>query len=589
MKQILKITFLFFIILPLFIGCTGKAKTKGGRSFFYVWGNILKGEENREQRKKIGSFKRSKHIQQTLFDLGDNDYNIKILGTKNYPGGIMTFKDVGSQTGFAVASGDVNGDGIDDLIIGAPTAEGPLERPRRSGWVYIFFGRKSNSNFGLSAQNADVSLFGGKSNVGALLGSSLASADVNGDGVDDIIIGAPKANVPFKKKRSQAGIIFVLFGKKFLSGIKDLSKQADITIYGADERDLSGYALATGDINGDDIADMLIGAPAGDGYKNASESAGETYLIYGRKKFPKKIDLAKNYNSKIYGSMANAESRLFKNNLPGRSGFALSSADINGDGLDDIIIGSPFSDGLKNKRRDAGTVSVIFGKKVLPRQIRLPRDADVTISGAQREDYAGYSLAAGDINGDGKNDILINAPYGGSETTAEGNKIGRVYGVFGRSEFPKKIDLRRRGADLIIKGKYYTMGEMFGGSLFRQNLTGYEGHTLSSGDVNGDGIDDIIIGAPNAVGLSRYGRDVGETYIIYGDKSLKGLKNLQREANITIFGADRGDIAGHALSAGDINGDGIDDILIGAPGAVTKSSNRRRKTGKVYVVYGMKE
>ncbi len=397
MKQILKITFLFFIILPLFIGCTGKAKTKGGRSFFYVWGNILKGEENREQRKKIGSFKRSKHIQQTLFDLGDNDYNIKILGTKNYPGGIMTFKDVGSQTGFAVASGDVNGDGIDDLIIGAPTAEGPLERPRRSGWVYIFFGRKSNSNFGLSAQNADVSLFGGKSNVGALLGSSLASADVNGDGVDDIIIGAPKANVPFKKKRSQAGIIFVLFGKKFLSGIKDLSKQADITIYGADERDLSGYALATGDINGDDIADMLIGAPAGDGYKNASESAGETYLIYGRKKFP------------------------------------------------------------------------------------------------------------------------------------------------------KKIDLRRRGADLIIKGKYYTMGEMFGGSLFRQNLTGYEGHTLSSGDVNGDGIDDIIIGAPNAVGLSRYGRDVGETYIIYGDKSLKGLKNLQREANITIFGADRGDIAGHAL------------------------------------------
>ena len=82
---------------------------------------------------------------------------------------------------------------------------------------------------------------------------------------------------------------------------------------------------------------------------------------------------------------------------------------------------------------------------------------------------------------------------------------------------------------------------------------------------------------------------MGETYIIYGSKSLKGIKNLQRKANITIFGANRGDIAGHALSAGDVNGDGIDDIIIGAPGAVTKSSKKRRKTGKVYVVYGMKE
>lgn len=584
MKQVLKIIFFFFVLLPLFIGCSSRAKTKGGRSFFYVWGDIIKGKSNRKQIERPGSFKKTNQIQQRTFDLGDKDYNIKILGSTNYRG-MLSFKEVGSQTGFAVKSADINGDTIDDLIIGAPKAEGPLERPHRSGWVYIFFGRKSNSNFVLSAQNADVSLFGGKSNIGILLGNSLAVDDINGDGIKDIIIGAPKGNVPFKK-RSNAGIIFVLFGRKTLSGIIDLSKQADVIIYGAEERDLCGYSLAAGDINGDGIADMLIGAPGGDGYNNRYESAGETYLIYGRKKFPKKIDLAKNWNTKIFGRAAKRKSGLFKkNNLPGRSGFALSTADLNGDGMDDIIIGSPFSEGPQNKRRDAGVVSVIFGKKTLPKRISLSHNADVTILGARSEDYAGYSLATGDINGDGKYDILIGAPYGGSKTTREGNKIGRVYGIFGRSQFPLKIDLRKREGGLIIKGEYYMMTGMFG-SVFGQNQAGYVGLTVSSGDVNNDGIDDIIIGSPNAVGLERYRKDASEIYIIYGKKLIAGKYNLQRKADVTIFGEKRGDISGHALSTGDINGDGINDIIIGAPGAITKTSKKRSKTGKVYVVYG---
>ncbi|MGR3178073.1 MAG: FG-GAP-like repeat-containing protein [Candidatus Anammoxibacter sp.] len=544
------------------------------------------------------SFNTIKQTQQKIFDLAQNDYGMKILGTKNSPPGVFFFNDtveIGSQTGFAVVSADVNGDSIDDLIIGAPNSEGPFERSyKSSGWVYIFFGKKSTAIAELSVKNADVKMFGEKLNRGALLGSSLAAADINGDGIEDVIIGAPRGNVPrsrrynINNKRLDAGIIYVVFGSKSLPGIINLSKKADITFFGAGQGDLCGYAIATGDINGDGVADVLLGAPEGDGYKDKHKDTGEVYLIYGRKRFPKKIDLAKSWGTKLYGYAGTAKTGFFKNNFPGRAGFALSSADLNGDGFDDIIIASPFSDGLHNERRDAGVVSVIFGKKVLPKRIRLSHKADVTILGARKEDYAGYSLATGDINGDGKYDIIIGAPSGPNEADPYGDKIGWIYGIFGRSQFPEKIDLKKK-VDLIIKGNYSIMSGKFGSMFSIEQAAGYPGHTLSSGDVNGDGIDDIIIGKPSAFVLSRYERGVGEVYIIYGNKSLKGRHRLRQKANISIFGVARRDSTGSALSTGDVNGDGVADIIIGAPGAKAKGFGKSRRIGKVYVIYGMKE
>lgn len=584
-KQTLNIIFISCVFFSL-MGCLSSPKTKGGRSFFDVWGKIIKGENEIDQDERQVSFRKNRRTHQIIYDLSDREYNIKILGSTNSPPGLLSFKEIGSQTGFAVASADVNGDKIDDLIVGAPNAEGPLKRPYRSGWVYIFFGSRQNPNTVLSANNADVSLFGGKSNTGILLGSSLATADINGDGIQDIIIGAPKGNGP-RNKRFNTGIIFVVFGKKSLSGIKDLSKEADITIYGSEQEDLCGYALASGDINGDGLADILIGAPAGDGYKNRYKGSGETYLIYGRKRFPKKIDLAKNWDSKIYGRKTKKKFTILKNDLPNRSGFSVASADINGDGFDDIIIASPFLDGPHN-RRNAGAVSVIFGKKNLPKRIRISQKAGITILGAREESYTGYTLATGDINGDGKYDILIGASFDADKNSGKSNKTGMVYGLFGRAQFPLTIDLKTRGVDLTITGKNYRINNVLG-SLFGSGRSGSMGHTISSGDINGDGIDDIHIGVPNALSMDRDKRDAGEIYIILGNKSLTGSKNLQKNSNISILGVDRGDITGHALTAGDVNGDGVKDIIVGAPGAITKSSKKRRKTGKVYVIYGMKE
>ena len=167
------------------------------------------------------------------------------------------------------------------------------------------------------------------------------------------------------------------------------------------------------------------------------------------------------------------------------------------------------------------------------------------------------------------------------------DKIGVIYGIFGRSQFPEQINLRKK-VDLVFKEKYYMAGEMFG-PIFNMGKTGYPGHTVLSGDVNGDGIDDIMVGKPGADMLARDETGAGDAYIIYGNKSLKGKHRLWQKANITIFGVNRRDSTGSALSTGDVNGDGVVDIIVGAPGAKIKDSGKiRRRTGKVYVIYGKK-
>ncbi|MBQ08859.1 MAG: hypothetical protein CMD96_03645 [Gammaproteobacteria bacterium] len=570
MKRISIFLMLFLLAFSFSIGCSKRTKGKAGMSF-----------------------ERIKQSRQIVFDLAENDYDLIISGTKNSPPNLFSFNQLGSQAGFALVSADVNGDNIDDIIIGAPTSEGPLDRSFKTGWVYIFFGGKSTASTELFAKKAGVMMFGGKSNGGALLGNSLAAADINGDGIEDVIIGAPKGNVPRSRRynianeRPDAGIIYVVFGSKSLSGVKNLVKKADVTFFGAGQGDLFGYSIATGDINGDGIADIISGAPEADGYKNKHNDAGEAYLIYGRKQFPEKIDMAKSWDSRFYGYAGTAKTGLLKNNFPNKTGFAVSAADINGDGFDDLIIASPFSDELNKKRRDAGAVSVVFGKKTLPKRIRLSRKADVTIFGARKEDYAGYSLATGDINGDGKDDIIIGAPSGANNVNVHDEKVGRIYGIFGREQFSKKIDLRKK-VDFFIKEKYFMAGEMFG-PTFIIGQTGYPGHTVSSGDVNGDGIDDIIIGKPGADILARDETGAGDVYIIYGNKSLNGRHRLRQKANVTIFGVSRRDSTGSALSTGDVNGDGVADIIIGAPGAKIKSSGKKkRRTGKVYVIHGKK-
>ena len=187
------------------------------------------------------------------------------------------------------------------------------------------------------------------------------------------------------------------------------------------------------------------------------------------------------------------------------------------------------------------------------------------LDGIDAFDYSGFSVSsAGDVNGDGFDDLIIGAPA-----------AGETYVVFGKSSgFTAAIDLS-------------TLDGTNGFRLDGIDAGDNSGHSVSSaGDVNGDGFDDLIIGAYSA--QPGGDRRAGESYVVFGKASgftaAIDLDALNGTNGFRLDGIDAGDYSGHSVSsAGDVNGDGFDDLIIGAPGSDPGGDSR---AGETYVVFG---
>jgi hypothetical protein len=481
--------------------------------------------------------------------------------------------NAGDHAGGAVANaGDVNGDGYDDIFIGASGNAGAGGDETNAGASYIVFGgptMPSNIDL-LNLGTAGVTIFGATAED--LSGSAVASVgDVNGDGFSDVIIGAPLGDGP-DDSRTDAGETYVIFGGAALPTTLDLGNlgSAGITIWGAEAFDGSGTAVSkAGDVNGDGFADFLIGAGGADGLDNLKDAAGETYLIFGGAGLQGTIDL---------GNLGTSGMTIYGVDAGDNSGVSVSAAgDVNEDGFKDILIGAPNAAGADNTQFGTGESYIVFGRAALPGTLDLATlgSAGITIYGIDADDQSGISVAgSGDVNHDGFSDVIIGASKGDGANNSK-NRAGETYVVFGGDLLPSTINLADLGSDGI--------------TIFGSTAADLSGTSVSmAGDFNADGFEDILIGTGREVLSGDSRLSAGWTYVVFGGASLPDTIDLATLSNagIAINGVDLGDRSGLSVSrAGDVNADGFDDLLIGAP-ASDGDGNSQAGAGESYLVYG---
>lgn len=324
---------------------------------------------------------------------------------------------------------------------------------------------------------------------------------------------------------------------------------------GEQDSEHSGLSVAAlGDVNGDGLGDVIIGAPDYDD-PLLGLAAGRAYLILGK---------TSGWNTNLNVTKADVIFTGVKDLA--EAGYRVAAAgDVNHDGLNDILIGAPFSNDVGYQ---AGKVYLFLGRRNWASLYTLDQ-ANASFTGETGADRASFAVAAaGDVNGDGYGDFLVGAP-GSDEGAVD---AGKSYLILGRAAgWASNVSLST--ADASFRG-----------------INPYDAHpygvdptisVASAGDVNGDGLDDILIGNPGVQVGSEY--DHGAAYLILGHTVgwMKGL-SLNR-ADVIYVGSAQGDRLGWGVAGvGDVNGDGYDDFVLGAP---WNSSNGDR-AGTTYLFLG---
>ncbi|MBA2506410.1 MAG: FG-GAP repeat protein [Thermoleophilaceae bacterium] len=460
------------------------------------------------------------------------------------------------DTGWIVASaGDVNGDKRDDLIVGARRAD-PAGRVD-AGTAYVIFGRADLGEVDLEKLGAGGFAIAGGA-AGDTAGFAVSGAgDVNGDGLGDVVVGAPGAD---PDGRTGAGMAYVVFGKASADAV-DLAAlgAGGIALAGAAPHDETGFSVGrVGDLNGDGRADLVVGAPAAD--PGGRFKAGTAWVVFG----------GSDAGTFDLGSLGARGFRIDGYSF-GYAGWSVNGVDdLNGDGIGEIALGAPFVAAGASR---SGEAYVVFGKGGTG-------DVDlgdlsgrgITIRGGAQNSMLGQSVnRAGDVNGDGAADLIVSALHADPQNR---DNAGSAWVIFGGNLAPV-VDVSALG-----QSGFRIEGAATGA------LTG--SFVGAAGDFNDDGLPDVVLGAPGASTGSGVGARAGggAGYVVFGKRGTDTVDLASFEGKgIQIAGGEAGDRAGRSIAAsGDLNGDGVPDVILGAEAA---KNGRGVQSGAAFGLFGI--
>lgn len=465
----------------------------------------------------------------------------------------------GANLGLSISTkGDINGDGVKDLIIGAPDIQGT-----GTGNSYIVFGQPNGwpAQLNLAALDGTNGFAVNGLGKGSNFGIAVSGGDLNHDGIDDLVLGAYLAS---PGGLTNAGSAFVIFGKR--SGwtstfnLSSLNGANGFAIHGRSMGVSLGFpALIEGDINGDNMTDLVLG---GFGADVGAVDTGILYILFGKTSgWTSPFDLASLNGINGFSISGTGASTTL--------GYACSYArDLNGDGIDDLAIGAP----SVYVAAGAGAVYVVYGKtsdwQATFSVAAINGTNGFRIGGLGSSDHLGWSIStAGDLNGDGKNDLAIGA-FQASPGGLTG--AGSAYILFQPSVWPAVFNLANLNGTngLIVDGLKANSG------------LGIAINT--AGDLNGDGKSDLTIGAwKESTGALT---NAGSTYILFQTDvwpAKFNLSSLNGANGFAIKGLAIDSYLGRGIdTAGDLNGDGMADLAIGA------SSFSLTAAGTGFVIFG---
>lgn len=394
-----------------------------------------------------------------------------------------------------IITGDANNDGVDDALVAVNYADG------YKGGAYLVYGP-----FAASSAMQDVGYAlkpGGTDNYA---GRSIGLADVDGDGVLDVAVGAPDGT---EKE-------WIVFGP--ITGDVSLD-DADITYsgpYGSE----TGHGGVLADVNGDGVGDAVIGA-----YEDTlgGSASGTTFIQYGPLSAGD-FNIRTSYDAAIIGDSPGA--------YAGR--YVRAGGDVDGDGMGDILASAPYSSAAAPY---AGAVYLVAGG--VSGDVDLGTDAEAIFLGKTPSDYAGEELDLGDTNNDGYADVVV-----GSYNNGAGSYFGAAYLTLGPCTGTIDLD----STDVVIEGT--SASQQFGLGL-------------GIGDTDGDGSGELLVGA---IGDSGGTRTAGAAYLYFGPLA-PGL--TPSDADAVFYGNSANETAGEGIAFGDMDGNGQLDLLIGAPAEST--------------------